>query len=75
LRAEKEKKDYKTNNKFVSWVANTALHDSNPSKNGKIRVAHMHTIRVPSKGFGNFMWKTSENGIMRTISPAGKRRK
>lgn len=75
LQAELTRKDYKTKNKLFSWVANTALYDANPGKNGETRVGLMHFERVPYKGFGNFMWKTIENGIINTVLPSGKKNK
>lgn len=75
LKAEISRKDYKTKNNILSWAANAALHNANPGKNGKTRVAIMNFEKVPHKGFGNFMWKTLEHGIISTVLPTGKTKK
>jgi len=72
LKAEISGKDFKNTNKFITWAANAALLNSNPGKNGKTRVAQMYTERVAYKGFGNFMWKTLQNGISSTVFPFGE---
>lgn len=72
LEAEVYKKESKEANKFVTWVANAAVHNNNPGRNGKLRVALMEFDRVMYKGFGNFIWKTLQSGIMNSVSPAGK---
>jgi hypothetical protein len=75
LEAEIFKKEENESNKFLTWVANSAARNNNPGKNGKLRVAQMQFDRVMYKGFGNFMWKTLQSGIVNTISPAGKSEK
>lgn len=74
LEAEVDKKDpEKDKNKFLSWVANTVVHTSNPGSNNKLRTASMEFERVPYKGFGNFVWKTLQSGIVATVTPTGKK--
>lgn len=74
LEAEVAKKDTeKDKNKFLSWVANTVVHTSNPGSNNKLRTATMEFERVPYKGFGNFVWKTLQSGIVATVTPTGKK--
>ena len=75
LVAEVYKKQSKDKNKFMTWVANSAVHSNNPGKKGKLRVAHMEFERVMYKGFGNFIWKTLQSGLVNTVSPAGKHEK
>ncbi len=65
-------KDRIKKNKFMSWAADAVSRTANPGKNGKTRVAVMGFNRVMYKGFGNFMWKTLQTGIVNTISPVGK---
>ena len=72
LEAEFVKKNEKDKNKFMSWAANTVTFKSNPGKNNKLRTANMEFNRVTYKGFGNFMWKTLQSGIMRTVIPSSK---
>jgi len=66
------KKDRIKKNKFMSWAADAVSRTSNPGKKGKTRVALMNFNRVMYKGFGNFMWKTLQTGIVNTVSPVGK---
>lgn len=74
LEAEVVKKDpEKDKNKFLSWLANTVVHAFNPGKNNKLRTASMGFERVSYKGFGNFVWKTLQTGIVTTITPTGKK--
>ncbi|PLW96208.1 MAG: hypothetical protein C0591_09290 [Marinilabiliales bacterium] len=74
LEAEVDNKDpEKDKNKFLSWVANTIVHTSNPGSNNKLRTATMEFERVPYKGFGNFVWKTLQSGIVATVTPTGKK--
>jgi hypothetical protein len=72
LEAEIVKKKADDKNKFVSWAANTVIYKSNPGKNNKLRTASMEFERVPYKGFGNFVWKTLQSGIIRTVVPSTK---
>lgn len=65
--ATKEKKK-----KGLSWVANTVLLESNPSKKGKLRVAEIQFERVPYKSFGNLLWKSVMSGMVNTLLPIGK---
>lgn len=66
--AKKEKKG-------LSWIANTVLLGSNPSKKGKLRVAEVNFERVPYKGFTNLLWKSVQSGLMNTLLPVGKHKK
>ena len=72
LNGEVTKKDHKSTSKFLSWAANVVLKTSNPNHKGKTRVALLQFDRVMYKGFGNFIWKTLQTGIVNTISPTGK---
>lgn len=58
-------------NEFLSWSVNNLVHKSNPGLNGKVREASMRFERVKYKGFGNFLWKTLQSGIINTIAPFG----
>ena len=60
-------------NKTFSWLANTAVRKQNP-KNGKLKTAQIHYQRVPYKGFGNYMFKTIESGLINSVYPFGKRK-
>ena len=58
-------------NDFLSWSVNNLVHKSNPGNNGEVREATMKFERVMYKGFGNFLWKTLQNGIVNSIAPFG----
>ena len=75
LTANVLKKNEEDKGKFLSFVANTALHTSNPGKNGKLRVAQMSFERVEYKGLGNYLWKTLQTGIVNSLLPTGKNEK
>ena len=71
LEAEVFKKKTADKNEFLSWSVNHLLHKSNPNKNREIRDATMKFERVIYKGFGNYLWKTLQNGIVNSIAPFG----
>ena len=71
LEAEVFKRKNTDKNELLSWSVNNLLHKSNPSNNGEVREATMKFERVLYKGFGNFLWKTLQNGIVNTIAPFG----
>lgn len=64
----KEKKEKKA----ISWIANTAIVESNPSKKGHLKIALIEAERVPYKGFWNLVWKSVMSGMVNTINPVGK---
>lgn len=69
---------YKKNlseNKKVSWVANAFMKKSNPNNNGKTVTADIIFERLTYKGFGNYVWKSIQSGVVNSIMPFGKRRK
>ncbi len=59
--------------KVLSWAVKTILHDSNPVKNKTVRVATLSHSYEPHKGFGNYLWKTLQSGIVNTLSPVGNK--
>lgn len=71
LEGEVLKIDSTEKSKFWSWSLNQFVHRSNPGNNGKLRVAIMEFDRVLYKGFGNFLWKTLQSGIVNSIVPIG----
>jgi hypothetical protein len=71
LKADVFKRKNTDKNEFLSWSVNNLLHKSNPGNNGEVREATMKFERVMYKGFGNFLWKTLQNGIVNTIAPFG----
>lgn len=73
--AEALKKNDDGKGKFMSFLANTVVHSSNPGKREKLRIAQMGFERVEYKGFGNFVWKTLQTGIVNSVLPTGKSEK
>lgn len=71
LKADVFKKKNTDKNEFLSWSVNNLVHKSNPGSNGEVREATMKFERVIYKGFGNFFWKTLQNGIVNSIAPFG----
>ena len=71
LEAEVFKRKSVGKNDFLTWSVNNLLHKSNPGKNGELREATMKFERVIYKGFGNYFWKTVQNGIVNSIAPFG----
>jgi len=71
LDVELLKKD-NSENKTLSWMANSIVKSSNPNKNGKTTVSKMHFERVIYKGIGNFLWKSIQSGIVNSLVPFGK---
>ena len=71
LEAEVFKKKTAEKNDFLSWPVKNLVHKSNPGNNGEVREATMKFERVMYKGFGNFLWKTLQNGIVNSIAPFG----
>jgi len=63
------RKDPEQTNKFLSWVANTAMIKNNPTPNKEKRTEPMYFNRVMYKGLGNFIWKTLQSGITATLIP------
>ena len=61
--------DNEKTNKFLSWVANSAMIKNNPIENREIRTEPMFFDRVMYKGAGNFLWKTLQSGITATLIP------
>ena len=73
LNATVFKSKSKEKSKVLSWAVKTVLHDSNPGNNKKTRVAVLSHNYEPHKGFGNYLWKTLQSGIVNTLSPAGNK--
>lgn len=71
LEAEVFKTHSTEKNNFLSWSVNNLVYHSNPGPNGKEREAVMEFERVMYKGFGNFVWKSIQSGIVNTIAPFG----
>ncbi|MFD1292783.1 hypothetical protein ACFQ5N_02950 [Lutibacter holmesii] len=64
-------KDHKKK-KTISWIGNSIIVDSNPTKKGKLRVGAIEFEREPHKGFGNLLWKSVLSGMVNTVNPVGK---
>ena len=59
--------------KVLSWAVKTVLHNSNPTKKKKARIAILSHKYEPEKGIGNYLWKILQSGIVNTLSPAGNK--
>lgn len=60
---------HKTTEHALSFFANSAIHTSNPKRNGKLRVTHVEYERIPYKGLGGNIIKSVLNGVKSTIVP------
>ena len=72
LKKQKEEEGVIEENKFFSFVARTAMHKNNPHPGKDVRIAKMHFVRDPNKGFFNYFWKCIQNGIIVTLTPGKK---
>lgn len=71
LEAEVFKQKNTGKNNFLSWSVNSLIHKSNPGSNGELREAILNFERDIYKGFGNFLWKTLQSGLVNSIAPFG----
>ena len=67
------KKKTHEKNKFLSWAIKTVLHNSNPVKHKDVRIAKMYHKHEKYRGFGGYLWKTLQSGIVNTLSPLGNK--
>ena len=67
------KKNSHEKNKFLSWAVKTVLHNSNPIKRKDVRVASMYHKHENFRGFGGYLWKILQSGIVNTLSPIGNK--
>ena len=68
-------RENQSENKTISWVANTFIKKSNPSKRGRTVVADIDFERIEYKGFGNYLWKSIQSGVVNSLVPFGKCKK
>jgi len=73
LSADIFKKNSHERNKFLSWAVTTVLQNSNPIKHKEVRIATMYHKHEKYRGFGGYLWKTLQSGIVNTISPLGNK--
>lgn len=69
------KKNQTEKNRTASFFANQAVRSSNPSRSGRTMVGTIDFDRVEYKGFGNFLFKSIESGIINSVYPLGKRKR
>ena len=60
---------------LLTEVVNFLLPESNPGENGKIRQGEIYFERDLSKGFFNFVWKSSLSGLKSTLGFNSKAQK
>lgn len=75
LQATVLKKNQTEKNRTISFLANQAVRSSNPSRSGKTMVGAIDFDRVKYKGFGNFLFKSIESGIINSVYPFGNRKR
>jgi len=61
-----------TANDDVSSIANTAVLSNNPSPGKAVKLVEIGYERDKNKGIINFIWKTIQSGVVRTIVPLRK---
>ena len=71
LKKSQENKGSEHENKFLSFLARTAIHKNNPHAKKPVRIARMSFTRDRNKGFFNYVWKTIQNGLITTLTPVG----
>ncbi len=73
---EKKSKDKKGKEEkergFISFVANQVAHSNNPPPGKPVRVVEIGYERDKNKGIINYIWKTIQSGLVRTIVPSSK---
>jgi hypothetical protein len=73
---EKKSKDKKGKEEkergFISFVANQVAHSNNPPPGKPARIVEIGYERDKNKGIINYIWKTIQSGLVRTIVPSGK---
>ncbi len=69
LRKEKESQGIIAENKFLSFLIQTALHNNNPQEGKEPRIGLGSFVRDPNKGFFNYIWKTIQDGLINSMAP------
>jgi hypothetical protein len=59
----------------LGLAASTFIQDDNPTKNGKFRTGIIYFRRDKSKGFFNFLWKSTFSGLKSTMGMDKKEQK
>jgi hypothetical protein len=72
LDVELMKKDPEKDWGFVSNLANSMVLTSNPSKEKDLKIVEIGYERDKNKGIINYVWKTIQSGIVRTVLPIKK---
>jgi hypothetical protein len=57
---------------FVSLLANAVAVSNNPVKEKEVKIVEIGTERDKNKGIINYVWKTIQSGMVRTIIPSNK---
>ena len=71
LKVELHKADH-SENKTLTWAANTLLKSANPNKKGHTVVGEIAVERIPHKGLANYLWKGVQSGLINSLNPFGK---
>ena len=72
LKKNKDSEKASAENKFLSFLAKTVMHKNNPHEGKPVRIARMSFVRNPNKGFFNYVWKTIQDGLIKSMTPGKK---
>ncbi len=72
LNVELLKKDSEKQWGFISNLANAVAVSNNPHEGKEIKIVEIGYERDKNKGIINYIWKTIQSGMVRTILPTGK---
>jgi hypothetical protein len=72
LDVELLKKDSEKNWGFISNIANAVAVTNNPQQGKEIKIVEIGYERDKNKGIINYIWKTIQGGMVRTILPTNK---
>ncbi len=57
---------------FISFLADKVTHSNNPPPGKPVKVVSVGYERDKNKGIINYLWKTIQSGMIRTLAPTGK---
>jgi hypothetical protein len=66
------KKDQEKEWGVASFLANKLTHSNNPPPGKEAKIVEIGCERDRNKGLINYVWRTIQSGMIRTILPIGK---
>jgi len=72
LQVELLRKDPEKQWGFISMLANTVALSNNPAPGKDLKTVQAGYVRDKNKGLINYIWKTIQSGMVRTIVPSNK---